>query len=263
MISDNCFLDGLTNELVKEIWGASRRVSLGRGTRLIESSTRADHIYFLTKGFASCFISTPEGSSTETGMVGPEGIVGSHGLLGKAAGLSDCVLQTPATAWRLDMGFACSLFHNSGEFRTRVLSVIQMENSVMAQLSACNALHEAQSRLARWLLMASDRLSETVITATQQTMADMLGVRRTTLNLAANVLHERGIIRYTRGQVSICDLPGLRHAACSCYDQIRRLQLSAQPVSDSNIDALHKAPSQAEYAPLAGFYSLAFNSHSG
>ena len=90
------------------------------------------------------------------------------------------------------------------------------------QTAACNALHAVEARLSRWLLQARDRLDSNTIALTHEFLSQMLGVRRTTVTVVANVLQQAGLIRYHRGQIEIVDRPGLEARACECYEAIRR-----------------------------------------
>jgi len=109
------------------------------------------------------------------------------------------------------------MFLTSGELRTRILEFVQQQNATLEQIAACNKLHEAEQRLARWLLMSRDRADQDTMTMTQEFMADMLGTRRTTVTLVASSLQDRGLISYRRGKVTIVSRENLEKAACDCY----------------------------------------------
>jgi CRP-like cAMP-binding protein len=110
-----------------------------------------------------------------------------------------------------------TIFDDSAEARERILQFLQGQMQISSQLSACNKLHEAEARLARWLLMASDRAQTEKLNLTQEFLAEMLGSQRTTVALVAGTLQRAGFIDYSRGRVRILDRDGLVSAACDCY----------------------------------------------
>jgi CRP-like cAMP-binding protein len=92
----------------------------------------------------------------------------------------------------------------------------------LAQIAACNRLHEVDERLARWLLMSHDRIGSDALPLTQEFLAQMLGIRRASVSVAASILQRAGLIKYARGRVTIVDRSGLEEAACECYEAIRQ-----------------------------------------
>ena len=98
---------------------------------------------------------------------------------------------------------------------------MQSQAAILAQLAACNRLHEAEERLARWFLMVRDRIDTDTFYLTQESLAAMLGSRRTTVTAAAGVLQRQGLIRYSRGRIHIVDPIGLADVACECYATVR------------------------------------------
>jgi CRP-like cAMP-binding protein len=114
-------------------------------------------------------------------------------------------------------------FNASEPFRNLILQSIQIQGLTLAQLAACNRLHEAEERLARWLLMVEDRVGESSYSLTQEFLGDMLGARRTTVTLAAGTLQQNGLITYRRGRIRILDRENLEAAACECYQAVRKI----------------------------------------
>jgi CRP-like cAMP-binding protein len=115
------------------------------------------------------------------------------------------------------------LFFKSHEIRSHVLSCVQQQAMTTSQIAACNNAHEAEPRLARWLLMVQDRTNEDTFQLTQEFLAEMLGTRRTTVALAAGALQRSGFIEYSRGKVTIRSRRDLEQAACDCYAVTKRL----------------------------------------
>jgi CRP-like cAMP-binding protein len=114
-------------------------------------------------------------------------------------------------------------FEGNPIFRRAVLRCAGVQMATAMQIATCNNAHALQPRLARWLLMTRDRLGTTRFMMTQDFLAKMLGARRAAVNVAAGALQRAKLITYSRGKITIHDLDGLRAAACSCYEGIRRL----------------------------------------
>jgi len=205
----NLLLDALSPEPRNAILALSRAIDLPNRTLLHEQGEAAAHVYFLCTGVASLMVTMAEGGSAEVGLTGHEGVVGAMQLLGKTPTASQSCILIEGTALRIRL--------SSEELRGRILEFVQQQNVALEQVAACNRLHEAEQRLARWLLMCRDRSEQDTMTLTQEFMADMLGTRRTTVTLVASSLQERGMISYRRGKVTILSPGELEKAACPCY----------------------------------------------
>jgi CRP-like cAMP-binding protein len=114
-------------------------------------------------------------------------------------------------------------FRENEELRDAVLQCVQSHGAILEQLAACNRLHEAEERLARWLLMVRDRVESDSFYLTQEFLAVMLGSRRTTVTAAAGTLQRKGLIRYSRGRIHIVNAAGLEKEACECYATVRQI----------------------------------------
>ncbi len=213
----NRLLDTLSSSLSASIQSASKAVDLPIRTSLAVAGEAPDFLYLLTRGAASSVVQMAEGGSAEVGMVGNEGLVGAHALLGPAVTHSDTFMQLGGSGLRVPAKFMRELFTESSELRTYILQFMQAQLTVTAQLSACNRLHEAEARLARWLLTASDLCQSDKLGLTQEFLAQMLGSQRTTVALVAGALQRMGYIDYSRGTVRILNRAGLVTAACDCY----------------------------------------------
>lgn len=218
----NRLLDCLSPALSDTIVRASRAIDLPLRFSLTVAGEIPSFLYLLTRGAASTVVQMAEGGSAEVGMVGCEGLVGAAALLGPTAVQSDTFMQLAGTGRRVPTKFMRDLFDESAELRTFVLQFLQAQITISGQLSACNRLHEAESRLARWLLTASDISQSAKLGLTQEFLAQMLGSQRTTVALVAGGLQRSGFIDYSRGTVRIIDPPGLTGAACACYEVTRR-----------------------------------------
>jgi CRP-like cAMP-binding protein len=192
-------------------------MDLPNRTQLYEQGEAPAHVYFLCTGIASLEVAMAEGGSAEVGLTGHEGLVGAMQLLGSTPTPSQACILVGATALRVRLDDLRGLFITSEELRGRILEFVQEQNVALEQVAACNKLHDAEQRLARWLLMCLDRSGQETMTLTQEFMAHMLGTRRTTVTLVAGSLQGRGMISYRRGKVTILSPSELEKAACPCY----------------------------------------------
>ena len=219
----NKFLAALSPETRESMLSVATEVSIPLRAMLYEADQTPQYGYFITSGIASVVTEMPDGATAEVGLIGTEGLVGSLHLLGPAPVSTSCFVQLEATALRVPFSHLQRVFRSSDEFRDRALEFVQSQTSSLAQLAGCHRLHEAEERLARWLLMAQDRTESEVLHFTQEFLAMMLGARRTTVTLVAGSLQRSGLIEYRRGRVKILDRVSLESAACECYSVTRQL----------------------------------------
>ena len=198
-------------------------VSLPLRTVLYEPFETPKYAHFLTSGIGSIVSSMSDGTSAEVGIWGKEGLVESFHLLGKARIPARCFIQMEATALRMPYKELQKDFLESPELHDTVLQCVQTQGFILGQLAACNRLHEAEPRLARWLLMVRDRVESDSYLLTQEFLANMLGARRTTVTAAAGAMQRRGLIKYSRGHIRIIDPTGLEGTACECYKTVGNL----------------------------------------
>ena len=169
-----------------------------------------------------------DGETAEVGMIGREGIVGASHLLGRSPVPTNCFIQMEAAALRIPLSVFQVAFRSSEEIRHRVLEYVQQQSNDISQVAGCNRLHEAEARLARWLLTAQDRIGSNLLDFTQEYLAEMIGAQRTTVTAIAGRLQQKGLIRYSHGHVTILSRSSLIEAACECYritsDQHRELR---------------------------------------
>jgi CRP-like cAMP-binding protein len=220
---NNLFLSSLSPPSRELLIAASTSVQLPLKAPLYEAEQTPAYAYFLTSGIASVVTAMPDGGTAEVGLIGSEGLVGSFHLLGPAPVSTDCFIQLEATALRIPLRHLQKAFRSSEEIRDRVLEFVQSQALSLGQLAGCHRLHEAEERLARWLLMAQDRVQSDNLYFTQEFLAMMLGSRRTTVTVVAGELQRRGLIEYRRGHVKIMDRKALEAAACDCYQIIKQL----------------------------------------
>lgn len=219
----NSLLAALTPNYRATLLARMRTVTLGPREILYEPDETPKYAHFLTSGVASIVISMANGASTEVGIWGREGLVESFHLLGAARIPNRCIVQMESTALRMPFVELQKEFYECRELRECVLQGVQSQSAILGQLAGCNRLHEAEARLARWLLMVRDRTEGDTFLLTQEFLAIMLGSRRTTVTAAAGALQRKGLIRYSRGRIHISNPESLGNVACECYGAVREL----------------------------------------
>ena len=219
----NRLLSILSAEAREHLVSRSTVVPLPLKTSLYRSEETPRFAYFMTSGMASIVTNMDDGGMAEVGVIGFEGIVGGLHLLGPGKNSTDSFVQLDGTALRIPFPELRKAYRSSEEIRDRILEFVQEQALITSQIAGCNRLHEAEERLARWLLMAQDRTQSDVLNFTQEFLATMLGSRRTTVTLIAGALQKAGLIEYRRGHIKIIDRLNLEAAACDCYQISKRL----------------------------------------
>jgi len=197
-------------------------VTLDQGRVLFEPGSPLDTIYFPHTGLISLLVLTRDGGAIETGTVGREGAVGLHGTLGPRMSFTRATAQIPGKFSVIPAARLSRLMDESSPIRALIQKYTEVLWAESQQATACNAAHDAAARLARWLLQSSDRIGSDHISLTQEFLAQMLGVRRTTVTLLAQALQTEGVIAYSRGQIHIVNRPALEARSCECYRVMKR-----------------------------------------
>ena len=179
-------------------------------------------VYFLNDGMGSVLTVQPDGKSVEVGLIGREGAVGVSVIFGfKTSGLR-VVTQAEGTAYRVGVDTLMRALPRCPDLQQQLQRFAMILGMQSTQVAACNRLHNVHERLARWLLMTQDRVGGKLLPLTQEFLAQMLGTRRASVSVAAGMLHEEGMIAYTRGNVTIVNRRALEEAACDCYQIIEQ-----------------------------------------
>ena len=198
------------------------QVELERGRLLYDPGDRVEHVYFPHDGVISLMTLMDSGAAIESATIGREGALGLAAAVAPRQSLVRAIVQTPTKATRIGVG----PLHDGWEKSPHIREIIDRHGEALfghaIQSVACNALHSVEARFCRWLLTCHDRISTDTIALTQEFLADMLGVQRTTVTAVARALQEKGAIRYRRGVVDIMDRGALEGLACECYGVIRR-----------------------------------------
>ncbi|MEZ5784897.1 MAG: Crp/Fnr family transcriptional regulator [Xanthobacteraceae bacterium] len=198
--------------------------TLAQGQVIYEPGAPMETVFFPQSGLISLTVVVKTGAQIETGTVGREGAVGLHGAIGNRFSFTRATSQ---------IGGVCAAIRAArlrqladGAVRDLIGNYLEITGAEAQQLAACNAVHDANSRLCRWLLQSADRTDSDQLPLTHEFLAQMLGVRRTTVTLLAQALQSTGMIRYSRGKIVLRDRDRLAAAACECYHAMHHRKLA-------------------------------------
>jgi CRP-like cAMP-binding protein len=194
-----------------------REMTLPVGQVIYESGEYVDEVVFPSTAVVSVVTSMRDGRSVETATIGFESAVGLLPALSQEPAPSKIFAQIGGAAIGLPARALRERVESSPALMSLVLRFVQSNTSQAEQSVACNALHDVDARLARWLLLTDDRIGNDLVPLTQQYLSVMVGVQRTTVSAAAAELKAAGLIRYVRGRIEIIDRKGLERHACECY----------------------------------------------
>ena len=218
----NHLFRALPREARERVFPALEFVELSLGHVLYESGDTLRHVYFPLDSIVSLLYVMADGASAEIAIVGNEGIVGIALFMGGETTPNRAVVQSAGTAYRLRGEFLKQEFARSGPLQHLLLRYTQALLTQMSQTAVCNRHHSVDQQLCRWLLLSLDRLSSNELSMTQELIANMLGVRREGVTEAAGKLQALGLIRYTRGRITVLDRPRLEAASCECYAVVKK-----------------------------------------
>ncbi|MEA5601981.1 Crp/Fnr family transcriptional regulator [Nostoc sp. UHCC 0252] len=196
-------------------------VSLPTRQVIYEPGEPITHIYFPQNAVISIVTNMKDGSTVEVGIVSNQGMVGIPVILGGETTTTKAFVQVAGAGMRIDADIFRAEFNQGGAIQNLVLRYVRAVYTELTQSCACNRLHTLEERLARWLLTVSDRLESEDFPLTQEFIAQMLGVRRSGVTVAASALSRAGMIRYQRGQINILNRKDLEATSCECYRVIQ------------------------------------------
>jgi CRP-like cAMP-binding protein len=182
-----------------------------------EPDDAIEHLHFIDSGFCSSVAVLEDGRTVETVMIGREGVLGVVASVVPHHAHTRSVAQVAGTARRVDAARFRALSAQRPGVRDAVGDYMARLQGELEQSTACNALHHAGQRFAKWLLRCHDRVEGDTLNLTQEYLASMLGSQRTTVNEAAQGLQKAGAIAYSRGRITVLDRAALERAACECY----------------------------------------------
>jgi CRP-like cAMP-binding protein len=179
------------------------------------------NLYFLESGMASMTATFQDGSQVEVSTFGFESVIGVSALMGARKSLNRVYMQIAGHGYACPVESARKEFRLGGDFQYLALRYVQAQLDQATQYVGCNAKHNFEPRLARWLLICADRSQSDTFKMSHELLADMLGGTRATVSLAAGSLKRKGLIQYSRGVIKILNAAGLEHSACECYQVIK------------------------------------------
>jgi CRP-like cAMP-binding protein len=192
------------------------------GQVLYESGATLSHVYFPTTAIVSLLYVMENGASAEIAVVGNEGIIGISLFMGGESTSSRAVVQSAGNGFRLKAQMMKTEFNRAGPVLHLLLRYTQALITQMAQTAVCNRHHSLDQQLCRWLLLSLDRLQDNELVMTQELIANMLGVRREGVTEGALKLQQDGLIRYSRGRITVLDRSGLEERTCECYAVVKK-----------------------------------------
>ena len=193
------------------------QVSLPQGEVVFETGAEVDQVYFPQGGMFSLLAVMRDGKAIETATVGREGVVGAMAGLGLYKSLVRVTVQLPLSASKISSALFRRVVAASDALRDACIRYNEVMLTQARITAACNALHPIEERFCRWLLQSSDRAASDTLTLTHELLAEMLGVRRTSVTEVALKIQERGAIIYSRGVIKILDRVALERLSCECY----------------------------------------------
>lgn len=215
----------LRNQLIGQLSPEDRDALLAMATPFefelghvfCEAGDLVTQLYFLDSGIVSAVAVMKDGRTVEAYMVGSEGVTSPAAAAAAAHTYSRLAAQAPGRAWRVEAARLRALIGERPGLRTVMAAFAVSVQNELEQSAACNALHRADQRFAKWLLRCHDRIGGDTLQLTQEYLASMLGSQRTTVNEAAQTLQKAGALTYSRGRLTITDRAALERVACECY----------------------------------------------
>jgi CRP-like cAMP-binding protein len=218
--SKNFILNRLDADLLGRLLPNLSVVQLASGDVLAGTHERVEKVYFPHTGVISCVVETIGGGAIETGMIGNDGAFGSSQALDDKVSLNHVVMQVPGAASVISSDHLRKAADELPVFRGLLVKYEQFFLAQVQQTAACNALHTVRARTCKWLLRMQELAGDN-LPLTQEFLAQMMGVRRTSVTVVATELQSSGMISYSRGHIHIKDLEQIRQTACECDADVR------------------------------------------
>jgi CRP-like cAMP-binding protein len=221
MFRSNAILASLSESDVSALRSHLKATHLQQKTVLYEAGDMINAIYFPITACVSLVVTLATGEMTESAMVGKDGAIGMASSLDGKVSMSRAIVQLGGDAMVCDPAAFRGAALQSESLISKVMRHEQTLFAQAQQSTACMANHEIDARLCRWLLRARDLSGSDHLPFTQEFLAEMLGVRRTSVTTVARTLQEAGMVKYKRGKIEILDVEGLKDSACECYETVK------------------------------------------
>lgn len=213
----NRFIESLSPSDLALLTPSLRRRTLARDELVAREEAPVERVYLPMNAILSVIAVMRDGRQVETRTIGFEGGYGLLHALGSPMSYERVITQAPGEVYDIALNALAEAARQSASLVTQIVSFAQASLLQSAQTTACNALHDTEQRLCRWLLMTRDRLGSEVLPLTQEHLSIMLGVQRTTVTAIASSLQARGVLAYSRGKIRIADIAAVSAIACECY----------------------------------------------
>jgi CRP-like cAMP-binding protein len=223
--ADNKFLSSLSLGDLELLRPHLHETKLVLSNVLFEPGEAIRRMYFPTAGVISLVVMMKSGDGIEAGMVGYDSVVGTPAALDGSLALQRAIVQMPGDAFTMDVPRIREAVASSRSLRIKLYEHDQTLLAQAQQSAACNALHLVEERLCRWLLRTRDLVKSNDLPITQEFLSQMIGVRRTSVTLAAQHLQTAGLITYRRGLITVRDAEGLEGSSCECYEAAKQHML--------------------------------------
>lgn len=218
---NNLLLDALPQQERQALAARLKQTELQQHAVLFDVHEAVNQIYFPTTAVVSLVVPLSTGEIVETAMVGRDSVIGGGAALNGRVSLNRGVVQLGGECLACTADALTALLKDHPAIRSLLGAHEQALFAQAQQSAACNATHVIESRLARWLLRAADLHGSPELPLTQEYIANMLGVRRTSVTLVARTLQEAGMIHYSRGHIRLLDVRALEDTACECYQTVK------------------------------------------
>ena len=218
---ENRLLAALPRDEYERLLPNLQQVSFSLGEVVYEFAGRLDYVFFPTTSIISLLYTMENGASAEMGLTGNDGVVGIALFMGGGTMPNRAVVQSAGAAIRMKAKVLQDEFALGGKFQHLLLRYTQALITQISQTAVCNRLHSVEQQLCRWLLLSHDRVKADELIMTQELIADMLGVRREGVTVAAGHLQDIGAISYVRGHITILDRQRLEETVCECYRVVK------------------------------------------
>jgi CRP-like cAMP-binding protein len=221
VLGTNRILAALSRDELTRLRPELERMDLALGDPVYESGGRLEYVCFPTSCIVSLIYTMEDGSVAEMGLVGNDGMVGVALFMGGDTVPNRAVVQLGGSAFRMKAKTLQNEFRRGASMQKLLLRYTQALITQISQTAVCNRLHSVEQRLSRWLLLCHDRAGSDELPMTQEFISNMLGGRRQSVTVAAGRLQDAGLIRYSRGHITIVDRTGLENYVCECYQVVK------------------------------------------